>query len=104
MGSAYFAIGQIFLEQSQRAEALENFLKVEAILKECLFAKLREKGQTEVETTAPISKLIQPSIFDDDKIKELKSSLFDVQEYITECNQLEQIQPQLDQMKKEALK
>jgi hypothetical protein len=78
MGSAYFAIGQIYLEQQKRGEALENFMKVEGILKECLFAKLREKGQTEVETNAPVSKLIQPSIFDDDKIKELKSSLFDV--------------------------
>jgi len=85
-GSAFFALGQIYLEQQQRGEALTNFLQVESILKECLFAKLKEKGQTEVDTTAPVAKLIQPSIFDDDKIKELKSSLADVQEYITECN------------------
>lgn len=102
MGSAFFALGQIHLESNRREEALTKFLSVESILKQCMFTKLKEAGQSEIDTAAEVSVLIQPSIFDDDKIKELKSSLADVQEYITECKQLENIQPQLDQMKKEA--
>ena len=49
-GSAFFNIGQIHLEKSERVEALKNFEEVERILKTCLFEKLKEKGQTEIDT------------------------------------------------------
>lgn len=78
------------------------FAETESILKECLFTKLKANGQNEIDRNQPVAELIKPSIFDDEKVKELKASLLDVQEYILECKQLDEIQPQLDQMKKEA--
>ena len=47
---------------------------------------------------------MEPSIFDDDNTKGLKATLNDIQEYIKECADMEQIQPQLDQMRAEAEK
>ena len=49
MGSAFFNLGQIHLELNQRDQALQHFSRVETILKECLFEKLKENGQTEVD-------------------------------------------------------
>lgn len=63
--------------------------------------KLKALGQ-EVSVDTAIADLVKPSIFDDDAIKDRKALLLDVQEFITECNQMDQIQPKLDQMKKEA--
>ena len=51
-----------------------------------------------------MTKLMEPSIFDDDNTKGLKSTLNDVQEYIKECADMEHIQPQLDQMRADAEK
>jgi len=62
-----------------------HFREVETVLRECLVALMAEKGHT-IEKDVTLATLIQPSIFDDDKSRELKGSLTDVQEYITECN------------------
>lgn len=51
-----------------------------------------------------ISKLTEPSIFDDEKIKDLKATLLDIQEFMNECADMETIQPKLDQLKAEAEK
>lgn len=51
-----------------------------------------------------VSKLIEPSIFDDQSIQDLKATLVEMQEFINECKDMEQIQPELDKMKAEAEK
>lgn len=78
------------------------FEKVEGIMKNCLFELLKKGGQTEIDTNISITELVKPSIFDTETIQELKQNMMDVQEDILECKQLDQIQPQLDQMRKEA--
>lgn len=102
LGSAYYNLGKIYLEQNKRDEAMEKFKDVLNVLKGCLFEKLKKNGQTEIDSNIDLTDLVKPSIFDDEKIQELKSSLIDVHEDILECQQLDEIQPKLDQMKKEA--
>lgn len=51
-----------------------------------------------------VTKLIEPSIFDDESIKDLKATLTEMQEFINECKDMEAIQPELDKMKAEAEK
>ena len=50
MGSAYLALGQIYLEMNQRDEAYSNFVEVEKILKESLFKELTKNGQEQINT------------------------------------------------------
>ena len=38
-----------------------------------------------------VTKLVEPSIFDDDTIKELKATLIDIGEFIKECQEMEKI-------------
>lgn len=102
LGSAFFNLGKIMLEQDKREDAKAMFEKVQTTLRECLLELLKKNGQTEIDSNIQVAELIKPSIFDDANVQGLKDSLLDVQEYILECHQLDQIQPQLDQMKKEA--
>jgi len=48
--------------------------------------------------------LTEPSIFDDEKIKNQKATLIDVQEFMNDCKDQEMMQPELDKMKAEAKK
>lgn len=91
LSSAHYNLGKILLEQNKRDEARAKFNECLTILRECLFDRLKLNGQTEIDTSINITDLVKPSIFDDDKISELKSSLIDVQEDIIECQLLEQI-------------
>tara|TARA_B110000285_G_C14673295_1_gene401347 strand:+ start:178 stop:444 length:267 start_codon:yes stop_codon:yes gene_type:complete len=88
----------LHLDANERVEALEYFKKVQQFQKDFLVKALKQKGQVFEQDgqELPLTKLMEPSIFDDDTTKGLKSTLNDVQEYIKECADMEQIQPQLD--------
>ena len=49
-------------------------------------------------------KLIEPSIFDDENIKNLKVILKDICEFIKECVDMATMQPELERLKAEAAK
>ena len=49
-------------------------------------------------------KLIEPSIFDDQTIQDLKATLAEMVEFVKECQDMEKMQPELDKMKAEAQK
>ena len=69
-----------------------------------LIRELKVKGQNLEMDNVEVAKLIEPSIFDDEGIKDLKATLTEMQEFINECKDMEAIQPELDKMKAEAEK
>ena len=101
--SAHFTLGSLLLDQGRRADAKTQFDEALTIHSRYLLESLEKKGQTiPDDQKKDLDKLVEPSIFDDETTKALKATLVDIREFINECKDLEQIQPQLDQMKKEA--
>lgn len=99
--SINFSLGKLHLDISKHKEALPFFQEAQTIIKQQVLSKLKEFGQ-ELGSDTSIADLVKPSIFDDDVVRDRKALLVEVGEFINECNQMDQIQPQLDQMKKEA--
>ena len=102
--SAYFSRGSIFLDQNNRKEAKESFEEALNITKAVLIKELKAKGQNLEMDNVTVQKLIEPSIFDDESIQDLKATLTEMQEFINECKDMETIQPELDKLKAEAEK
>lgn len=96
-------MGKLYLDMRQRDEALEHFQRTQEIQKDYIVKQLKQQGQTFAEEPT-MTKLMEPSIFDDDTTRDLKALLVEVQDYINECADLVKIQPKLDEMKAEAEK
>lgn len=65
MSSAYFSLGSLHLDKSERLEAIKNFDMAITITSDILIKYLKGKGQSFETENIETSKLIEPSIFDD---------------------------------------
>ena len=104
MSSAYFSLGSLFLDKSDRVQAKLNFDHAIKITQDILVKYLKEKGQSFETEEIDTKKLIEPSIFDDDTIQDLKATLVEMVEFVKECQDMEKMQPELDKLKAEAQK
>ena len=104
MSSAYFSLGSLYLDKSDRVTAKINFDQAIQITQDILVKYLKEKGQSFETEIVDIKKLIEPSIFDDETIQDLKATLVEMVEFVKECQDMEKMQPELDKMKAEAQK
>jgi tetratricopeptide (TPR) repeat protein len=104
MSSAYFSLGSLYLDKSDRITAKLNFDHAIRITQDILMKYLKEKGQCFETEVVEIKKLIEPSIFDDQTIQDLKATLVEMVEFVKECQDMEKMQPELDKMKAEAQK
>lgn len=104
MSSAYFSLGSLHLDKSDRVTAKLNFDHAIKITQDILVKYLKEKGQCFETEVVDIQKLIEPSIFDDQTIQDLKATLVEMVEFVKECQDMEKMQPELDKMKAEAQK
>lgn len=68
LSSAHFYLGKIYLEQTKRELAMEQYAQCLEILKGCLLEKLRQNGQTEIDANISVAELVKPSIFDNQAI------------------------------------
>ena len=68
MSSAYFSLGSLFLDKSDRVQAKLNFDHAIKITQDILVKYLKEKRQSFETEEIDTKKLIEPSIFDDDTI------------------------------------
>lgn len=68
MSSAYFSLGSLHLDKSDRVNAKLNFDHAIKITKDILVKYLKDKGQSFETEDIETNKLIEPSIFDDQTI------------------------------------
>ena len=85
LASATFSAGECFMSLNQATHALVHFTRSRDLLKADLISQLTAQGkefgaQAEIE----LAELLRPSIFDNDKIKAVKSNLEEIQVYIDE--------------------
>ena len=94
LASTYFTIGCCYQQIQNNAEAGTHFELAVDAFRACLIKKLNENNQPTDPTTSN-EKLVQPSIFDIDEIKELKDFLKELLEKLLETQQQEKINQQL---------
>lgn len=106
LGSAYFQLGSLFLDCQQREQAQVYLKEAERVQKDYLVRTIKQKGQNFELNANDITseKLVEPSIYDDDDIKNLKLILKDICEFIKECVDMATMQPELEKLKAEAAK
>jgi endonuclease III-like uncharacterized protein len=87
--------------QKKYTEAKFNFEEAVKVIRELLMRRLREIGKVFESTEVTVKTLVEPSVFDNDEIKNLKALLWDMYEKSQEVEQIAQDERKLEEMKKE---
>jgi endonuclease III-like uncharacterized protein len=66
--------------QKKYTEAKFNFEEAVKVIRELLMRRLREIGKVFESTEVTVKTLVEPSVFDNDEIKNLKALLWDMYE------------------------
>lgn len=85
LSSSHFSLGKLHEDSGDKESAMKHFKSAAEVLKLLLLSDMKAKGQhMEVPSDGQISveKLIEPSIFDDDRLKDLKASLLEIHSYV----------------------
>ena len=77
------------------------FSKALEVIRTCIVFELQKNGNKTVSLETPFEQLVQPSIFDDDTLKELKELMGDLIAKVEETKESKQIEEQLERLKKE---
>lgn len=85
----------------QNEEASKAFLKAIEVIRTCIVFELQRNGNTTVTLDTSYETLVQPSIFDNQALKELKDVMGDLLSKIQETSESKQIEEQLERLKKE---
>lgn len=85
----------------QNEEASKAFLKAIEVIRTCIVFELQRNGNTTVTLDTSYETLVQPSIFDNQALKDLKDVMGDLLSKIQETSESKQIEEQLKRLKKE---
>lgn len=85
MASAFQSIGQCNNLMKRNLEAKEAYEKASMVIRELLITKLRQLGKAIDEDTVTEKQLVEPSIFDDEAVKELKDVYQEMLTYAMEA-------------------
>ena len=91
--AALFNIGSIHLQNKQNSEAKKFILDAMEVIKVLLVQTIENspeylsRNKTYDLATVTVAELIEPSIFDDNKIKELKEFLTEMEQRTIECDE-----------------
>ena len=102
LGSAYYLIGYINMQQKKNREAKLAYEEAIKVIRDLIIQTYKKVGKEFNSNSEAVTmkELLEPSIFDTDYIKELKSVLQDMKDKADEAVDSEEEQKKLDELKK----
>ncbi len=87
------------MQLKQPESAKEAFKKAVEVIRTCVLMELKKNGSQQPDNKVTNEELVQPSVFDNDNLKELKALLQTLLENVLETNESKQMEEQIQKMK-----